>query len=73
MKRQTILSIVFSALTVNAFAATSTHPLVAEGGSDRLLEHRVAEDGSDALLERRVAEGGSDRLLERRVAEGGSD
>nr|VVN38547.1 hypothetical protein PS652_05274 [Pseudomonas fluorescens] len=68
MKRQTILSIVFSALTVNAFAATSTQPLVAEGGSDRLLERRVAEGGSDRLLERRVAEGGSDRLIESRNA-----
>ena len=73
MKRQTILSIAFSVFAVNAFAATSTHPVVAEGGSDRLIESRVAEGGSDRLIENRVAEGGSDRLIENRVAEGGSD
>jgi hypothetical protein len=73
MKRQVLLSIAFSVFAVNAFAATSTQPVVAEGGSDRLIESRVAEGGSDRLLERRVAEGGSDRLQERRVAEGGSD
>jgi hypothetical protein len=73
MKRQTILGIAFSVLAVNAFAATPAHTLVAEGGSDKLIESRLAEGGSDRLLERRVAEGGSDRLLERRVAEGGSD
>ena len=73
MKRQIFLSIAFSVLAVNAFAAASAHPVVAEGGSDRLIERRVAEGGSDRLIERRVAEGGSDRLIERRVAEGGSD
>jgi hypothetical protein len=73
MKRQTILSIAFSVFAVNAFAATSVHPVVAEGGSDRLIESRVAEGGSDRLIENRVAEGGSDRLIENRVAEGGSD
>jgi hypothetical protein len=73
MKRQLFLSIAFSVFAVNAFAATSAHQAVAEGGSDRLIESRVAEGGSDRLLERRVAEGGSDRLIERRVAEGGSD
>jgi len=73
MKRQTLLSIAFSVFAVNAFAATAAHPVVAEGGSDRLIERRVAEGGSDRLIERRVAEGGSDRLIERRVAEGGSD
>ena len=68
MKRQTILGIAFSVLAVNAFAATPVHTLVAEGGSDRLLERRVAEGGSDRLMERRVAEGGSDRLIESRNA-----
>ena len=68
MKRQILLGIAFSVLAVNAFAAKPAHALIAEGGSDRLIEHRVAEGGSDRLLERRVAEGGSDRLLERRVA-----
>jgi hypothetical protein len=69
MKRQILLSLAFSVLAANAFA----HPVVAEGGSDRLIENRVAEGGSDRLMENRVAEGGSDRLLEKRVAEGGSD
>jgi hypothetical protein len=73
MKRQTLLGIAFSVFAVNAFAVTPAHTLVAEGGSDKLIESRLAEGGSDRLLERRVAEGGSDRLLERRVAEGGSD
>ncbi|MCI0998048.1 phage infection protein, partial [Pseudomonas corrugata] len=72
MKRQIILSLAFSVLAANAFAASS-HPVVAEGGSDRLIENRVAEGGSDRLIENRVAEGGSDRLIEYRVAEGGSD
>ena len=49
MKRQTILSIAFSVFAVNAFAATATQPVVAEGGSDRLIENRVAADGSDRL------------------------
>jgi hypothetical protein len=73
MKRQILLSIAFSVFAVNAFAASSVHPVVAEGGSDRLIESRVAEGGSDRLIENRVAEGGSDRLIENRVAEGGSD
>ncbi|CAI8920674.1 hypothetical protein EMIT0P44_420004 [Pseudomonas sp. IT-P44] len=73
MKRQLFLSIAFSVFAVNAFAASSAHPVVAEGGSDRLIESRVAEGGSDRLIENRVAEGGSDRLIENRVAEGGSD
>ena len=73
MKRQLLLSIAFSVFAVNAFAASSAHPVVAEGGSDRLIENRVAEGGSDRLIENRVAEGGSDRLIENRVAEGGSD
>ena len=73
MKRQRFLSIAFSDFAVNAFAASSAHPVFAEGGSDRLIESRVAEGGSDRLIENRVAEGGSDRLIENRVAEGGSD
>jgi hypothetical protein len=73
MKRQTILSIAFSVFAVNAFAATATQPVVAEGGSDRLIESRVAEGGSDRLIQNRVAEGGSDRLIENRVAADGSD
>ena len=64
MKRQILLSLAFSVLAANAFA----HPVVAEGGADRLIENRVAESGSDRLIENRVAEGGSDRLIERRVA-----
>jgi len=42
MKRQVLLSIAFSVFAVNAFAATSAHPVVAEGGSDRLIESRAA-------------------------------
>ncbi|POF39298.1 hypothetical protein B0D71_26450 [Pseudomonas laurylsulfativorans] len=68
MKRQTLLSIAFSVFAVNAYAATSAQPVVAEGGSDRLIESRVAEGGSDRLIENRVAEGGSDKLLQNRVA-----
>ncbi|SFX09637.1 hypothetical protein SAMN03159352_00328, partial [Pseudomonas sp. NFACC43] len=49
MKRQVILSLAFSVLAANAFAASS-HPVVAEGGSDRLIENRVAEGGSDRLI-----------------------
>ncbi|PMZ89422.1 hypothetical protein C1X61_11380 [Pseudomonas sp. FW215-T2] len=67
MKRQTLLSIAFSVFAVNAFAANSAQPVVAEGGSDRLIENRVAEGGSDKLLQNRVAEGGSDRLIESRA------
>jgi hypothetical protein len=68
MKRQVLLGIAFSVFAVNAFAATSAQPVVAEGGSDRLIESRVAEGGSDRLIENRVAEGGSDRLIENRTA-----
>ncbi|MBV7526898.1 hypothetical protein PS647_05155 [Pseudomonas fluorescens] len=67
MKRQTLLSIAFSVFAVNAFAANPAQPVVAEGGSDRLIESRVAEGGSDRLLEKRVSEGGSDRLIESRA------
>jgi hypothetical protein len=75
MKRQTLLSIAFSVFAVNAFAATSAQPVVAEGGADRLIESRVAEGGSDRLQQNRVAEGGAERLLEKRnaVAADGSD
>ncbi len=73
MKRQTLLSIAFSVFAVNAFAATSAQPVVAEGGSDRLIESRVAEGGSDRLIENRVAADGSDHLMENRVAADGSD
>ncbi|NWN50329.1 hypothetical protein HT121_23375, partial [Pseudomonas sp. MAFF 301514] len=45
MKRQILLSLAFSVLAANAFA----HPVVAEGGSDRLIESRVAEGGADRL------------------------
>jgi hypothetical protein len=73
MKRQTLLSIAFSVFAVNAFAATSVQPVVAEGGSDRLIESRVAEGGSDRLIENRVAADGSDRLQGNTVAADGSD
>jgi len=53
MKRQLILSFAFSVLTANVFAASSAQPVVAEGGSDRLIENRVAEGGSDRLIENR--------------------
>lgn len=69
MKRQILLGLAFSVVAVNAFA----HPLVAEGGAERLQGNRVAEGGAERLLERRVAEGGSDRLQERRLAEGGAE
>ncbi|HEF4762886.1 TPA: hypothetical protein SAN82_005363 [Pseudomonas putida] len=69
MKRQTLLSIAFSVFAVNAFAATSAQPVVAEGGSDRLIESRVAEGGADRLLEKRaVAADGSDRLQGNSIA-----
>ena len=58
MKRQILLSLAFSVLAANAFA----HPVVAEGGSDRLIESRVAEGGADRLKDRGLAEGGADRL-----------
>ena len=48
MKRQLVLSFAFSVLAANVFAASSTQPVVAEGGSDRLIESRIAEGGSDA-------------------------
>ncbi|HWT69382.1 MAG TPA: hypothetical protein VN214_09770, partial [Pseudomonas sp.] len=73
MKRQTLLSIAFSVFAVNAFAATSAQPVVAEGGSDRLIESRVAEGGSDRLIENRIAADGSDRLQGNTVAADGSD
>jgi hypothetical protein len=38
MKCQAILSIVFSACAVNALAATSGQPVIAEGGSKRRIE-----------------------------------
>ncbi|MGF6163861.1 hypothetical protein ABIE16_003166 [Pseudomonas sp. 2725] len=41
MKRQTLLGIAFSVFAVNAFAATAAQPVVAEGGSDRLIESRA--------------------------------
>ena len=47
MKRQLLLSLAFSVLAANAFA----HPVVAEGGADRLQGNSVAEGGSDRLLE----------------------
>jgi len=68
MRRQLILSFAFSVLAANVFAASSAQPVVAEGGSDRLIENRVAEGGSDRLIQNRVAEGGSDRLIENRTA-----
>ncbi|MBQ1558549.1 hypothetical protein ACSMFT_11765 [Ectopseudomonas oleovorans] len=55
MKRQLILSFAFSVLAANVFAASSAQPVVAEGGSDRLIENRVAEGGSDRLIENRTA------------------
>jgi hypothetical protein len=73
MKRQTLLSIAFSVFAVNAFAATSAQPVVAEGGSDRLIESRVAEGGSDRLIQNRVAADGSDHLQGNTVAADGSD
>ena len=72
MKRQIILSIAFSLFAVNAFAATS-RTMIAEGGSDRLIESRVAADGSDHLKANSIAADGSDRLKGNQVAEGGSD
>jgi hypothetical protein len=73
MKRQTLLSIAFSVFAVNAFAATSAQPVIAEGGSDRLIESRVAADGSDRLQGNTVAADGSDRLQGNTVAADGSD
>ncbi|QRK82214.1 hypothetical protein JN757_16805 [Pseudomonas granadensis] len=81
MKRQALFSIAFSLFALNALAATSAQPLVAEGGSDRLLEQRtaaatqtdplfsdaVAATETDPLFSDAVAEGGSDRLIERRA------
>lgn len=63
MKRQILLSLAFSVLAANAFA----HPMVAEGGADRLQERGLAEGGADRLQERGLAEGGSDRLLSNHV------
>ncbi|MHC8410687.1 hypothetical protein ACYZTR_11185 [Pseudomonas sp. Hz4] len=42
MKRQILLSIAFSVFAVNVFAVTPAHPVVAEGGSDRLINYRAA-------------------------------
>ncbi|MDR9749981.1 hypothetical protein RG836_00845 [Pseudomonas sp. SZMC_28357] len=72
MKRQIILSIAFSLFAVNAFAATS-RTMIAEGGSDRLIESRVAADGSDHLKANSIAADGSDRLKGNQVAADGSD
>lgn len=69
MKRQILLSLAFSVLAANAFA----HPVVAEGGADRLIDSRVVEGGADRLIDSRVAEGGADRLQERGLAEGGAE
>jgi len=68
MKRQLILSIVLSVFAINAFAAAKPRTMIAEGGSDRLMESRIAADGSDRLQGNQVAEGGSDRLQQNRVA-----
>ncbi len=68
MKRQLLLSVAFSVLAANVFAASSAQPAVAEGGSDRLIESRIVEGGSDRLIDSRVAEGGSDRLIDSRTA-----
>ncbi|MNF89304.1 hypothetical protein D3C85_590410 [compost metagenome] len=75
MKRQIILSLAFSVLAANAFAAsqaqpaidTQLQPVIVEGGSDRLIQNRIAEGGSDRLQQNRVAEGGSDRLTQNRA------
>src|SRR3546814_2163267 len=55
LKRQIILSLAFSVLAANAFAASS-HPVVAEGGSDRLIEKRVAEEIGRASCRERVCQ-----------------
>ena len=68
MKRQTILGIAFSIFALNAFAATPAQPVVAEGGSDRLVQNRVAEGGADRLLEKRAVADNSDRLFSDAVA-----
>jgi len=86
MKRQLILSIAFSVLAANAFAASHSHDaLAADGsdrtpgvqvaadGSDRTPGVQVAADGSDRLKGNQVAADGSDRLKGNQVAEGGSD
>ena len=55
MKRQLLLSFAFSVLAANVFAASSAQPVVAEGGSDRLIESRIVEGGSDRLIDSRIA------------------
>ena len=72
MKSQLLLSLAFSVLAANAFAATS-HNAIAEGGSDRLIESRIAADGSDRLKGNQIAADGSDRLKGNQVAADGSD
>ncbi len=67
MKSQLFLSIAFSVLAANTFAATSPNA-IAEGGSDRLIESRIAADGSDRLIESRIAADGADRLQQNRVS-----
>ena len=62
MKRHIILSLAFSVLTANAFAADLAQPItatqqpavIAEGGSDRLQQNRVAEGSSDRLTQNRA-------------------
>lgn len=58
MKRQIILSIAFSVLAVNAFAASPAQPVV----STPTPHVQVAEGGSDHLKQNRVADGGFERL-----------
>jgi len=58
MKRQIILSIAFSVLAVNAFAASSAQPIVSSQNQHVL----VVEGGSDHLQHNRVADGGLERL-----------
>lgn len=57
MKRQLFLSFAFSVLAANVFAASSVQPVVAEGGSDRLIESRTPEVGSDRLIEKGMGKG----------------
>ncbi|MDR9754441.1 hypothetical protein RG836_23645 [Pseudomonas sp. SZMC_28357] len=68
MKRQLILSIVFSVFAANAFAASHSRDALAADGYDRTPGVQVAADGSDRLKGNQVAEGGSERLQQNRVA-----
>ncbi|SDT20048.1 hypothetical protein [Pseudomonas granadensis] len=69
MKRQALLSIAFSLFALNAFAATPAQPLVAEGGSDRLLEQRTAAvTQTDPLFSDAVAATETDPLFSDAVA-----